>query len=96
MGAISANKAGLVVGSLVGGWHLLWAILVALQVAQPVIDFVFWMHFIKPTFVIEPFSFDRAIVLIVVTAVVGYAAGCCFGLLWNRLRRQDAPFAHSD
>ena len=96
MGAISANKAGLVVGSLAGGWHLLWSILVALHMAQPVIDFVFWMHFIKPTFVIEPFSFDRAIVLIVVTSVVGYVMGGCFGLLWNRLRGQNAPFPHSD
>ena len=24
--------------------------------AQPIIDFLFWMHFIKPVFVIEPFK----------------------------------------
>ncbi len=58
-------KAGLVLGFVLGGFHLCWSILVALGWAQPVIDFVFWMHFIKPIYVIEPFAIAKAAILLV-------------------------------
>ncbi len=80
-------KVGFVVAMLFGAWHLLWALLVALHLAQPIIDFVFWLHFIKPVFVVEPFSAVRALVLLVTTALIGYVLGAVFALLWNRLHR---------
>ena len=55
--------------------------------AQPLIDFVFWMHFIRPVYVVEPFSALRAITLVAVTAIVGYVSGSAFEFLWNRGRR---------
>lgn len=69
---INVGKAGLVLGAVIGGWHLCWSMLVALRLAQPVIDFVFWMHFIKPIYVIEPFAIVRAAILLIVTAAVGF------------------------
>jgi len=88
MGArISVTKAGLVLGTLVGGWHLCWSLLVAWHLAQPVIDFVFWMHFIKPVYVIEPFELVRAEILLVVTAGAGFLIGSIFALIWNALRK---------
>jgi hypothetical protein len=85
MGSINPNKAGLVLGALLGAWHLTWSLLVALGWAQPLIDFIFWIHFIKPIYVIEPFEIARAAVLVLVTASIGYVTGFVFGLLWNRL-----------
>lgn len=84
---INLNKAGLVFGALLGGWHLSWAILVAIGWAQTLIDFVFWLHFIKPVYVIEPFSIGRAIGLVAFTAAMGFAIGWLFALVWNRAHR---------
>ena len=67
---INVGKAGLVLGALLGGLHVGWALLVALKWAQPVIDFAFWMHFIKPLYVIEPFEIARAVILVMVTSTV--------------------------
>ena len=82
---LGPHKTGLVLGSLLGGWHLVWAIVVAAGWGQPLIDFVLWMHFLKPVYVVEPFSIGRAIILILVTAAVGYCIGYVGALAWNRL-----------
>jgi hypothetical protein len=84
---ISVLKAGLVVAALYGAWHLCWSILVALGLAQPLIDFVFWMHFIKPVYVIESFAIGRAAILLVITTGVGFVIGSIFALIWNALHR---------
>ena len=83
MGALNPNKAGFVLGALLGGWHFLWALMVALGWAQAVADFIFWIHFIKPIYIIAPFSAGLALLLIVVTTAIGYAFGYVFGVLWN-------------
>lgn len=80
---ISLAKAGIVLGIVFGTWHLCWSILVAAGWAQPIIDFVFWMHFIKPVYVIEPFELARMIILVAVTTALGAAIGALFGLVWN-------------
>ena len=49
---MSVAKAGLVLGAVIGGGHLCWAVLVAFGLAQSIMDFILWMHFIKPIFVI--------------------------------------------
>jgi hypothetical protein len=87
MGTINPGRAGLVFGTFVGGWHVLWSILVVLRWAQPLIDFIFWVHFITPVYVVEEFSLGRAAILIVVTASVGYVVGFCGAHLWNRIHK---------
>ena len=87
MESINPKKAGLALGSVIGGWHALWSLLVAAGWAQPVIDFVFWMHFIKPVYVVGPFNALTALILVAVTALAGYALGYAFGAVWNRIHR---------
>ncbi len=67
-------------------------VLVALGWAQPVIDFIFWMHFIKPIYKIEPFEIGRAVILILVTAAVGFVFGFVFALVWNGLHSKLQKF----
>ena len=87
MHPINPNKAGLVLGALMGGWHFLWGLLVAFGLAQTLIDFIFWMHFIKPVYVVGTFNTVTALILIAVTSGVGYALGWIFGVLWNWIHR---------
>lgn len=84
---IAVQRAGIVTGLIFGGWHLIWAALIAGGWAQPVLDFAFWMHQIKPVFVVEPFNALRSVVLIVVTGLIGYVFGSVFAFLWNHLHR---------
>jgi hypothetical protein len=43
--------------------------------AQPIIDFIFWAHMIRPVYVIKPFDSVAAVTLIIVTAAIGYIFG---------------------
>jgi hypothetical protein len=88
------NKAALVFALLLGGWHLLWALLVAAGWAQPLIDFIFRIHFIRPVYVIENFNIGTAFLLIAITAAIGYAIGFSLAISWNKLHGPArVPFA---
>jgi hypothetical protein len=76
-------KVGVVLGTVLGAFHLCWSMLVALRWAQQLTDFVFWAHFIKPIYVIEPFEFARAAALLVLTASIGFILGLAFAWVWN-------------
>jgi tetrahydromethanopterin S-methyltransferase subunit F len=84
---INPRKAGLVLGVVLAGWHLCWSLLVAFGLAQPVIDFVFWIHFIKPVYQVEPFELVRALILLCVTGAIGFLVGLVFALVWNRVQK---------
>jgi len=84
---VSVPRAATVTGLICAGWHFLWSVLVAGGWAQTLLDFVFWMHFIKPAYVVEPFEPVRAVMLIVVTGLVGAVIGGAFAFLWNRIHR---------
>ena len=88
MAQINANKVGLIVGAALGGWHLIWSMLIAAGAAQAILDFVFWMHMLEPVFFVEPFDLTRAAILVLVTAALGYAFGLIFGILWNAAHRK--------
>jgi hypothetical protein len=83
---INASSAGLTTAVLIGGWHLIWVVLVALGLAQSVADFVFWMHLIKVSYSVQPFAWAAAISLVVITTAMGFLLGWGGALLLNRLR----------
>jgi hypothetical protein len=56
---LSTTTTGLVVGAIMGAMHLLWSVLVAAGWGQPTMNLIFWMYFIKPVNLIEPFESIR-------------------------------------
>ncbi|MDP3763139.1 MAG: hypothetical protein Q8Q92_00555 [bacterium] len=78
------HKVGLVFGSLLGLFHVVWSLLVALGWAQGFISFIFRLHMIEPVFRISVFSLTTAAMLVVVTAIIGYIFGSVAAVLWNK------------
>ncbi|NBW95477.1 MAG: hypothetical protein EBR28_01780 [Planctomycetia bacterium] len=85
MGHVDPNRLGIVVAVVLAAWHAVWEGLVAAGVAQRVADFIYRLHSVKTEMVIEPFDAGRAGLLLLLTAVLGYAAGAVAALLWNCL-----------
>ena len=83
----NAHKVGLVIGALLGGWHLVWSLLVLSGMAQMIYDFILWAHMIHLPIVIGPFDMTAAATLVVMTAVMGYVMGYVSALVWNRIHR---------
>ncbi len=79
------NKVGLVGAALLGGWHLVWSILVATGLGQTLYDFILWAHMDHLNIVIGPFNLAASATLIAVTAIFGYVIGYIGAWVWNRV-----------
>ena len=85
-----AFKTGLIVAVFFAAWHTCWALLVAMGWAQAVVDFVFWMHFIKPPYTVGPFNIWTSVILVGATAAIGFVIGYLFVLIWSAFQRHAA------
>lgn len=84
---INSHKAGLALGGLLGAFHALWSVVVALGWGQWLLDIIFTLHMIHPVYVVGPFDIVMAISLVAVTAVIGYIFGYVFARFWNHFHR---------
>ncbi len=84
---IDPAKTGLVVGAFIALWHVVWSALVALGLAQSLVDFVLWMHMISLPYVVKAFDLSAAATLVVITWIFGCIIGYVFAKIWNRMHR---------
>lgn len=85
--AVDPHRLGIAFSAVLGGSHLAWAVAVLVGCAQPILDFIFWLHFIEPPYQVRPFAWENAVGLVAVTSGIGYALGVFAGKVWNRLER---------
>lgn len=83
MKKLSEHQAGIAFGAFFGLVHAAWALVVSLGFAQPWLDFMLGLHFLENTFVVSAFDLQKAVILVMVTAVIGYGAGFVFAKVWN-------------
>jgi hypothetical protein len=84
---LNPKKVGLAFGLLLGGLHLVWSILVALNVAQWLVDFSLWAHMAHVSIVVGPFDLIASLTVIVLAAVIGFVVGAAFAKIWNKIHR---------
>lgn len=87
MNHLNPHKTGLAVGKLLGGLHIIWSILVALNWAQALVNFSMWAHMVNVPIVVEPFSLAAAVTVIIIATIIGYVIGNAFARISNWLHR---------
>ena len=70
---------------MLGGFHLLWSVLVFLVWAQPLVNFSMWAHMIQSGPVFGPFDVVAALTVIVIASVIGYCVGYILATVWNKV-----------
>ena len=83
MKKLSEHQMGIALGAFFGLMHVVWALVVYLGFAQTWLDFVLGLHFLENPFVVSAFDMQKAVMLVAVTAGVGYVLGFVFAKVWN-------------
>lgn len=87
MKELNEQKVALTFGLFIGGWHLVWTVLIVLGLAQPLLNFIFWIHMLSNPYQVTGFTLMQSATLIVVTGCVGYVGGWVFAKVWNTMHK---------
>ncbi|MFM1807186.1 MAG: hypothetical protein RL212_1445 [Pseudomonadota bacterium] len=77
-------KTSVIGGFCLASLHFCWALLVALGLAQPLMDFIFKLHMLNSPFLVQPFSLSLAAGLIGITFLIG----CFYGAVFYFIKRR--------
>lgn len=91
MSTVSVPRTGLVLGVLLGGFHAVWASLVAAGWGQPILDFIFRLHFIDPPYHVAAFDLPTAATLVGLTFGLGAIGGVALAIAWNSIGSTARP-----
>lgn len=76
-------RTGIALGCFLATLHLVWSLLVLTGLAQPLINFIFWLHMLSVPVQVQPFALGVAALLIGVTWCVGFGYGFLFSVIWR-------------
>ncbi len=84
---VDTIKVALTLGIVFSSVHILWSVLVALGLAQGLLDFILWAHMVSIPHEVTSFNVVQAGTLVIVTFVVGFSAGWIIGTAWNKVNK---------
>jgi hypothetical protein len=90
--SMSKNRSGLVFGSFIALFHLVWSVFVALipNQVQTFINWVLKLHHISlPYTIVTPFVLMNAVILVIYTFIVGYIFGWIFAAMFNMFAKKQ-------
>ena len=93
MSKVSVPRTGLALGILAGGFHAVWAGLVAAGWGQPLLDLIFRLHFIDPPYHVTAFNLPTAATLVGLTFAIGMVCGLALAMTWNSIGSSATPRA---
>ena len=76
-------RVGFLWGFVFATIHAGWALIVAQNYGQPLIDFLLKIHFLSNPFVVQVFDMTLAYALVGISGVLGLIAGTAFSMLWD-------------
>ncbi len=80
---LNKNRCGLMFGVLFSACHFVWLVLVLTGVAKTIFDWVLSMHFVNFTYSMLEFNYLNALILLIMTFVVGYVFGFILSAIFN-------------
>ncbi len=86
-------RTGIALGCFLATLHLAWSLLVLAGLAQPLINFIFWVHMLSVPVQVQPFALGTAALLVGVTWCVGFGFGFIFSVFWKAaIRNARHPY----
>ena len=80
---MSLMRTSLIGGLCLSSLHVCWVILIALGLAQPLLDFIFKLHMLNSPFQVQVFDVVLAAGLIGITFMIGCFYGAVFYFIKN-------------
>ena len=84
---MKVHKIGTTLGLFFALIHAVWEVLIALGVAQSLMDWKLSMHSLNNTFHVSPFSLGSAIELVIMAYIGGYILGAVFATIYNKFNK---------
>ncbi len=83
---LSVKKTALTLGSFAALLHAVWAVLVAFDLAQGLLNWRLGMHFINLPLIVTPFDAVNAVFLVIMAFIGGAVIGTVFATIWNKIQ----------
>ncbi len=85
---LNPHNTGMSLGSFALLIHCVWILMVGAGWAKGFADWLLSLHMLNITLKMTMFSWGTAVMLLIVTFIIGYLFGWVFASLWNYFHRK--------